>query len=645
MQALTHCVCVTEFADAHGNIQTQQFSQAHEVIIAHSASEVLPCLQRIERATQNGAWAVGYVAYEAAAGLNPNMAHVIPPPDNAMPLLAFALFDAPDAICPAPAPPTIANGTRSTPPTWQLNQPPSAYADAIARIRHAIELGSAYQINYTLRAHAATDANFSLWHYYQALKAQQQCNYAAYLDFGTWQIASLSPELFFDWDRTTQNITTRPMKGTIRRGRTPEEDKQLAQQLRNDPKERAENVMIVDLLRNDLGRIAETGSVQTTQLLHTEAYPTLWQMTSTVQATTQAHIDLAQIMQALFPCGSITGAPKQQVMQHIAELENTPRGIYCGAIGIINPQRAVFNVAIRTLYTQNQAKSQSQNSTNKQLHYGVGGGITWSSTAANEFTEAQLKMQFLDTAPMPQAPFALLETVLLHNGQYALLDLHLQRLTQSAHALGFRPISRHAVQQLLKHLQQQHPQGNWRISLTQSATGQLNTTVVALDAHTIHTTPQTHTWNPTYQCPAYWLQAPTHSSQTSHPVALAAQNNQTAGTAAYLLQHKTTQRQHYEAALAQAQKHHPKIWDTILHNANGYATEYTRGNIVLQTQNGYLTPPNAHGLLAGTLRQALLDQGTIQEAPISIQRLQQPQTGDVLWFINSVRGWQKLVVI
>ena len=624
---------VMDFDLGEGQPTRLYFSTPHAVELAWCAHEVLPALQRIEHATRQGAWAAGYLAYEAAAGLDPKMAEamdIAPNTKHAMPLLAFALFDAPDPD------PVFANGLAGTHPCaapskpageiglqWHVNETSDNYAKKIAAVRHAIAAGDAYQVNYTLRAQTQAGDGFSPWHYYESLQRRQQCRYGAYLDFGSHQVLSLSPELFFDWDRTDGRITTRPMKGTARRGTTPELDAALALQLQTSAKERAENVMIVDLLRNDLGRIATTGSVHVQQLLQTEAYPTLWQMTSTVQATTRPDTTLVHVLQALFPCGSITGAPKLMAMRKIAALETGPRGPYCGAIGVINSQRAIFNVAIRTVLHEADGR----------MHCGAGGGITWPSDAEDEFAETLLKLQFLHTEPLPQQAFGLRETLLLTQGRYALLPLHLQRIEQSARVCGFSPVGNQARQQALQAFATQRGQGDWRVALTQTACGQIQIHGSLL-AGTL--SPPGNDWAEPDALPVSWLRPPAPiDASAAFPVALA---KKALALDWGLLLHKTTQRAHYDAALAA----HPYAWDVILHNSEGYATECTRGNLVLQTTQGCITPPLSHGLLPGVLREALLKRGTIHEGPIVMQRLLQPQPGDILWFINSVRGWRPI---
>lgn len=624
---------VVDFDLGEGLPTRLYFSAPRSVELAWRAQEVLPALHRIEHATKQGAWATGYLAYEAAAGLDPKMAEamgIAPDTQHARPLLAFALFDAPDAdpvfaeglprthACAAPPEPA-----EETCLQWLLNENPDDYAQKIASLRQAIAAGDAYQINYTLRAHAQASNGFSPWHYYEALKRRQQCRYGAYLDFGSHQVLSLSPELFFDWHRTDGRITTRPMKGTAPRGATAEADAAQALRLQTSAKERAENVMIVDLLRNDLGRIATTGSVQVQQLLQTEAYPTLWQMTSTVQATTRPDTTLVQALQALFPCGSITGAPKLMAMRKIAALETEPRGPYCGAIGIINGHRTIFNVAIRTVLHE----------AGENMRCGTGGGITWPSDAGEEYAEILLKLQFLQTAPLSQPTFGLRETLLLTQGRYALLPLHLQRIEQSARTCGFSPLGNRVRLQALQAFAAQHGQGDWRVALTQTACGQIQVQGSLLA--TPQSSPGTE-WAEHDALPMQWLQPPEPIDGLSpFPVALA---EKAPAVDPGWLMHKTTQRAHYDAAMAA----HPYAWDVILRNGEGYATECTRGNLVLQTAQGCITPPLSHGLLPGVLREALLKRGAIHEAPVAVQRLLQPQPQDRIWFINSVRGWQPI---
>jgi para-aminobenzoate synthetase/4-amino-4-deoxychorismate lyase len=267
-------------------------------------------------------------------------------------------------------------------PDWSATE----HARAIARIHKYIATGDAYQVNLTDRLR--TDVTNDLLPLYAQLALAQRGDHNAYLDLGQYVVASASPELFFEW--TGDCVRTRPMKGTAARGRTVAEDRRQASKLRASPKERAENLMIVDLLRNDLGRVARPGGVSVTELFTLERYPTVWQLTSEIFARIRRDVGLVELFRALFPCGSVTGAPKARAMQVISELEASPRGIYCGAIGLVAPPsaafRARFAVAIRTVVAD---RAQGQ------AIYGAGGGITWDSDAHRERAELLTKAAIL----------------------------------------------------------------------------------------------------------------------------------------------------------------------------------------------------------------------------------------------------------
>ena len=304
---------------------------------------------------------------------------------------------------------------------WEAAVDWPAYSRAIAAIKSYIAQGYTYQVNYTMPLSASFSGD--PWALYRDLTQSQQAQFMAYLDLGRFVICSSSPELFFL--REGLQFMSKPMKGTARRGRTLTEDHLQMRWLQNSEKNRAENVMIVDMIRNDFGRIAEIGSVDVPELFTVERYPTLLQMTSTVSARSKA--TLPEIMRAMFPCASITGAPKVRTMEIIKELEPQARGIYTGSIGFITPeQQASFIVAIRTVVIDRL---------NNQATYGVGGGSVWDSEADQEYQEAFLKAQVL---VQRQPSFELLETMRWsEDGGYYLLDLHLQRLAQSAEYFDF----------------------------------------------------------------------------------------------------------------------------------------------------------------------------------------------------------------
>jgi para-aminobenzoate synthetase/4-amino-4-deoxychorismate lyase len=368
--------------------EAQVFPSFDNHLFTHRSDEVADVLQSVEDATRRGQWAFGFISYDAAAGLDPALpasgsSDTDKGGDAALPLVWFGLAPAPlrstELI-------TRRADYRAGPWTHRWTQ--AAYGKAFARVKDAIAAGRTYQCNLTtsLTAPFAGDpASF-----YADLAHAQASRYCAYLEIDNHVIASASPELFFEWVGDT--MRTKPMKGTAPRGRTAAHDRALLRELVNSPKERAENIIIVDLLRNDLSKIAEVGTVRVTALLTPEAYPTVWQLTSEITAQPLPQTGLVAVLRAMFPCGSVTGAPKAETMHIIQEVEARRRGIYCGAIGWVappeQPVRARFSVAIRTAHIDLSRSS---------CEYGVGGGLTWSSQAAAEFAELRAKRQILVT--------------------------------------------------------------------------------------------------------------------------------------------------------------------------------------------------------------------------------------------------------
>ncbi|XSG73434.1 aminodeoxychorismate synthase component I [Herpetosiphon llansteffanensis] len=561
-----------DFADATGQPQALEFRQPLAVYQATTSAEVLPTIQAAQAAAQAGAYVIGYLSYEAAAAFDPAL--VCHPPAN-LPLVWFAAFSAPQNL----EPQTHAYQLSAWQPSMGLEQ----YRQAMSAIHAAIARGETYQVNYTLRLRA--DFSGDPLAFYHDLRAAQAANYCAYLDLGDYQILSASPELFFDWRE--QRLTTKPMKGTAPRGRWLEEDERLARQLQTSEKNRAENLMIVDLLRNDLGRVAAIGSVGVPRLFELERYRTLWQLTSTVAAKTKPNTSLLDILQALFPCGSITGAPKVKTMELIRQLEAEPRAVYCGAIGMLRPDgSATFNVAIRTVWIHQRQQ---------QAEYGVGGGITWDSQADDEYAEAQLKAQLL-TERWPQ--FDLIETLRWDGQAYWLLEHHLQRLQASAAYFGFDYDRTVLLAALHQHSQACPTPLRVRLNLT--PVGEI----------AITSTPLT----------------PTADGQKVilAPTAVNSQHR--------FLYHKTTNRMVYAAFTQES----PAYFDVLLWNEHGQLTEFTRGNVVLELDGQRWTPPVSAGLLAGTYRAELLQQHAIHERTLVLADL---HAASRIWLINSIRGW------
>ena len=363
-------------ADATGADMPLHFAAPREQLVAREPQDVRAVLARADALARAGAWVAGFVCYEAGAAFDPAFRFRQRP---ALPLAWFGVFDGPyDAV----EPPHAAARCDS----WQPGVERDRYDADIDRILGHIRAGDVYQINHTIRLCGRFDGDHRAL--YEHLRAGQPMGYCALLDLGRHRILSLSPELFFR--RDGERLISKPMKGTLARGSTPEQDARHAAALAASEKNRAENLMIVDLIRNDMSRVARPHTVSVPHLFSVETYPTVFQMTSTVSAELRPEAGLADIFAALFPCGSITGAPKIKAMEIIAGLETAPRGIYCGAIGLLKPGGdAIFNVAIRTL---------ALDGLTGRAEYGVGGGITADSVAHDEYEEMRAKARILRCA-------------------------------------------------------------------------------------------------------------------------------------------------------------------------------------------------------------------------------------------------------
>lgn len=582
------------------NAEWLHFTNPYRLITAAGPDEVLPALREVAQLSQTNQWfAAGFLRYEAASAfdsaLHTHASHGGDDPSTGLdenqstlgstrefPYLWFGLYPEPDAITlPKPA-------GRQQLLEWHTTTGCETYHTAIAKIKDFIAEGQTYQVNYTMRLRAEFSGD--AWEFFLQV-AQKQNRHAAYVDIGRHVICSASPELFFQLDGTT--ILCRPMKGTTSRGRTTAEDRERSEWLKNSAKNRAENVMIVDMIRNDLGRIAEIGSVSVPALFETERYPTLWQMTSTISAKTNASV--TQIFSALFPCASITGAPKVSTMKIIAELENTPRQIYTGTIGYMTPQRkAKFNVAIRTALIDRERNT---------AEYGVGGGIVWDSNSRDEYTEALLKAQVLT---QPQRPFALLETMLwTQEGGFFLHEKHVARLLDSAGYFDI-PLAKETLEEYLE-----------KISASFRTPQRVR---VLLD----------QTGNLAFECNTRDLlqdKQPLKAGLAKEPV----------DSSNIFLFHKTTRRDVYEVA----RKDFQNLDDVLLYNEKGELTEFTIGNLVIELENQLITPPISCGVLAGTFRADLLETGQVIEKAIPIEKLKESTK---VFRVNSLRGWQSIEI-
>ena len=545
------------------------FGAPRQVIEAHALPDVVPAIRAAEASALAGRWVVGFVAYEAAPAFDAAL-RVRP---GAGPLAWFGVHDAPLQVAPAGTGQARVTGIEP-----ELGA--TAHAAAVETIREAVAAGAVYQVNFTFRLRGRLEGDpLAL---YRRLRGAQGAGDTAYVRAGPRAIVSASPELFLL--RRGDRVTTRPMKGTARRGRWPEEDDAVRLRLAASEKDRAENVMIADLLRNDLGRVAAVGSVEAGPLLEVERLRTVWQLTSTVSARMRPGADLADLFAATFPCGSVTGAPKVAAMRLAAHLEASPRGAYCGAVGAIAPGGdACFNVAIRT--------AEVDLATGAAV-YGTGGGITWDSAAAAEWDEALAKTRVLEMDP--ELP-TLLETMRLAGGRVSLLDGHLARLSGSARYLGVS-LDLAAVRARLV-----AETGDARLRLLVSPDG----------AFTLERSP---------------LPAPAAGPV---PLAFSAEPVDRRDVALF---HKTTRRAPYDRRRAER----PDAFDVLLVNREGEVTEGTFTNLVVEIEGERVTPPLDAGLLPGVFRADLLSRGEVRERrllPADLSRARR------IWLVNALRGW------
>lgn len=566
------------------------FQSPREILRADALYEIPPLFDRLEEALRQGNWIAGFLSYEAGDHFEP----AVPPFDGPLPLplVRFGIYPPPLELSAS----LLGEHTEHDghvqeeigPPRFSITD--ERYAAVIDRLKNYIVNGDTYQVNFTGRFEFAFHGDpIGL---YSSLRKQQHVPFSALINLGSAQILSFSPELFFR--RNGNSITVRPMKGTYRRGRTTAEDRQFSELLRNDEKNRSENLMIVDLLRNDLGRISEAGSVIVRSLYDVERLHTVLQMTSTIDGTLRAGIPYYDIFSALFPCGSVTGAPKIRTMQIIREVEDHPRGAYCGAIGYISPdQEAVFSVAIRTVHLQG----------GKGI-MGAGSGIVYDSIAAQELEECKLKGAFL---VKKDPDFDLFET-LLWDGRYTFLTEHLSRLEDSAMYFMI-PFNGQEIKDAL-HLTERafDPQKKFRIRLLLSKRG----------VPTVEAIPFT----------------PTLSSST---IRIA---NDRTNSADPLYYHKTTHRPLYGRYRDVAERE--QIADVIFLNERNEVTEGCITNIFIEKGDQLLTPPVSSGLLNGVYRQYVLR--TKPNAVETTLFSDDLRHADAIYICNSLRGWSKVTL-
>jgi para-aminobenzoate synthetase/4-amino-4-deoxychorismate lyase len=571
-----------------------RFDQPVAVIEAWTLSDVIPAIEQVQAHALAGRWCVGGLSYEAAAAFD--AAFITQPPDPAWPLVWFGIYAEPlDSPPPAPGPMGEAR--------WAMNASRAQYIAQARAAQQAMAAGECYQINFTAAWEGVLQGAPAAW--MQALRERQPDGYLLWLEGSDRQVLSASPELFFDWRPNDQGgaLRCRPMKGTAEREADPALDAAARERLLASSKEQAENVMIVDLLRNDLNRIAQPGSVRVDRLMEAEAWPTVWQMTSSISARARVGLGLSDVFRALFPCGSITGAPKVQAMRWITQLEPGARSLYCGAMGMVRPGgHATFNVPIRTLTLQSPEDTAPPI---WQARYGVGSGLTVYAEPMAEWEELMSKSQLLHRA---SEPFRLLETLRLENGVFARLERHLQRISDSARHFGYACNPAWLKANLEQLLASGHGDGLWRVRMMLDAQGTIETQAFAMQ-----------------------------DSPKTVRVALAPEALDTRAALKEFIAHKTTRRAHYESLAPTS----PEVFDHILFNEQGELTEFTRGNLAVRLNGQWLTPLLSCGLLGGTYRAELLEEGRLREAVITREDLENAE--DVAFF-NGLRGWLKAVL-
>ena len=551
------------------------FTKPIKELKTRDIDQVEALLNEVETYQEAGFYAVGYVSYEAAPAFEKKFA-VHPAPLMGEYLLYFTIHQEVETL---PFPEDYE--AVDLPANWKEEVEAPAYQEAIKTIHHHIRQGDTYQVNYTVQLSQELEADPLA--IYNRLVAEQKAHYNAFIQHDDVSILSISPELFFEQE--DRLLTTRPMKGTTRRGLTNQADLKEAAWLEADPKNRAENMMIVDLLRNDMNRISEIGSEQVTRLCQVEQYSTVWQMTSTIESRLRPEVDLVQTFQALFPCGSITGAPKISTMEIIQKTEKAPRGVYCGTIGILLPKgKRIFNVAIRTL----------------QMHgtkaiYGVGGGITWDSKWEGEYQETKQKSAVL----YRQEPrFELLTTGRIHQGEMTFLEQHLTRLREASRYFAYP----YDEQKLLKDLQEElthlDPNLDYRCRIALQKNGTFHLVITELT-----------------DLPASYLQAQ-----------LTEQKLDLATPFTYF---KTSQRDHLN------QSDHEQIF----HLPDGSLLETTIGNLVLEIEGQLYTPPAHLPLLDGIYRRHLLETQQVEEKLLTLNDL---TDADRIYACNALRGLYEL---
>ncbi len=586
----TQHTILLEDARAEGAGRSLLFADPLEWLEVRTLDEIPALFRRLEEARREGRWAAGYLAYECGFHFEPS---TLPLgwelQADELPLAAFGIYRTPLSLQSEVKAGTTRRGASELEP----DRGDAWFAEAVGAIHRAIETGDTYQANLTLRLEGTCDPDAAAL--FAHMMDRQPVAFGAMLRIGERVLLSASPELFFrlEGGAASREITVRPMKGTAPRGRDAAEDDRAAAALAGDEKNRAENIMIVDLLRSDLGRIAAPGTVRVSELFAVERLPSLLQMSSEVRARLRAEVDSYALFRALFPCGSIVGAPKVRTMEILRAIERRDRGVYTGAIGYFAPDgEAVFSVAIRTAVCQASSVSM-----------GVGAGITYSSEAADEYRECLLKGAFLR-----EPDFQLIETMRWEAGKCLLLERHMERLARSAGYFGFH-WDRARVEAALSDQAAGLDPGAWKLRLLLFADGRLSLSP-----------PEPIVAEPGSLRAMLWLK----------PLSAADP----------FLGHKTTKRAVYDQAARAARDR--GFVDAIFQNEHGMVAEGALHSVLVRHGDQWRTPPLRAGALPGVSRAHLLATMTnLREADVPLEALLDAAE---VWLVNAVRGIRRVRV-
>ncbi len=597
-----NCVFLESARPDPENYLSYLFLRPRKIISTFKLDEVSRCFSRLNQALKEGFYAAGFLSYEAGEAFEDRL--------NArrvfdFPLLWFGVYEEPliynhrregfeNGPHKSQALVKKILSAKSYKQDYSLkniraNISQNAYLKAIARIKELIARGLTYQVNYTFKLKFSFSGSSAAL--YLDLRDKQGVSYSAYIRSGRYSVLSFSPELFFR--KGANKICARPMKGTAARGRNPEEDLLISRQLKACPKNKSENLMIVDLLRNDLGRVSTTGSVRVPRLFNVERYKTLFQMTSDIESRLKRRYLPFDIFTQIFPSGSVTGAPKIKTMEIIRRLEKEPRNLYTGSIGFFSPQkRGTFNVAIRTLLIDNKTKA---------AEMGVGSGIVYDSDAAGEYAECRLKADFLVKKPQQ---FELIETMLWQPARgFSLLRQHLRRLENSAKHFDFVYKGKDILAQLAR-IEKRFKQKTHRVRLLLDKKGNIK-----LEA---------------------FLLKPAAAKQPG--VYLCAKRTDSRNPFLY---HKSTNRKIYNREYKRCRR--LGFYDVIFANEKGEITEGAISNIFIRKNGTFYTPPVACGLLDGVYRRSMFSvhKKAVKERILFKKDLLQAEE---IYLCNSVRG-------